>query len=177
MTPISKNSCKPRASAKLRSIICRESGASITPGGDIEQLIGEHPDQLRGRVHFMGALSDEDFFAAMALCDAAIFPYVEVGQSSSGPISVALEMGTRVIASRTGAFTAFARYHPNLVEFFDIGNFAELASRILARGRANGRIPMLTHHTITNAKLYLQANGCDPAMVNAGEDIVRIAAE
>ncbi len=155
----------------------QESGAAIAPGGDVERLLGAHPDQLRARVHFMGVLSDEDFFSAMALCDAAIFPYVEVGQSSSGPISVALEMGTRIIASRTGAFTAFARYHPNLVEFFDIGNFAELASRIVARGRVNGRIPILTHHTGSNTKIYLQANGANPALVDARDDTVRIAAE
>ncbi len=138
----------------------RETGLTLSPVGDVTRLISEHPDTLRARVHFMGALSDSEFAAAMALCDAAVFPYVEVGQSSSGPISIALEMGTRVIASRTAAFRAYARYHPDLIEFFDIGNYAELAGRIAARGRAGARVPQLAYNTQTNARVYLEANGC-----------------
>ena len=69
----------------------------------------------------------------MAICDAVVFPYLEVGQSSSGPISQALELGCRVIASRTHTFFQFGRYHQNMIEFFDIGNHLELAGRILAR--------------------------------------------
>ncbi len=155
----------------------KESGVALSPGGDVERLIGEHPETLQNRVHFMGALSDDQFFSAMALCDAAVFPYMEVGQSSSGPISIALEMGARVIASRTAAFRAYARYHPDMIEFFDIGNYAELANRIMARGRTSGRIPTLTHNTDTNTTMYLEANGADPDMVYANAEIVREAAE
>jgi hypothetical protein len=95
----------------------------------------------------------------MALCDVAVFPYMEVGQSSSGPISIATEMGTRVIASRTAAFRAYARYHPGRVEFFDIGNYAELATRIMASGPRESGAPALTHDSDTNVALYLRANG------------------
>lgn len=137
----------------------KESGLSLSPGGDIQHLIGEHPASLQGRVHFMGALSDALFSSAMALCDAAVFPYMEVGQSSSGPISIALEMGARVIASRTAAFRAYSRYHPDMIEFFDIGNYAELATRIMARNKIGGKIPELTYNTITNTQMYLQASG------------------
>ncbi|MDD2796081.1 hypothetical protein [Acidocella sp.] len=155
----------------------RESGLALSPGGDVTRLIAEHPETLRARVHFMGALSDSEFAAAMALCDAAVFPYIEVGQSSSGPISIALEMGTRVIASRTAAFRAYARYHPDLIEFFDIGNYAELAGRIAARGRVSGRIPELVYNTETNARLYLEANGCAAAHAPGQEAALQEAAE
>lgn len=153
----------------------KESGMALSPGGDVQQLITDHPESLRGRVHFMGVLSDDAFYAAMALCDVAVFPYMEVGQSSSGPISIAVEMGTRVIASRTAAFRGFARYHPDRVEFFDIGNYAELASRIAAPDTAGGRIADLSHNAGTNARLYLRASGAsvtelDPARIrNAAE--------
>jgi glycosyltransferase involved in cell wall biosynthesis len=145
----------------------RESNVPVTPSGDVNALLADHPGSLRARVHFMGALSDEQFYAAMALCDIAVFPYLEVGQSSSGPISIALEMGTRVIASRTAAFRAYARYHPGLVEFFDIGNYAELATRILAEVPRNVYAPHLTYNTETNVALYLRANGIMPQPVHS----------
>jgi glycosyltransferase involved in cell wall biosynthesis len=151
----------------------KESGLSLSPGGDIQRLISEHPASLQGRVHFMGALSDAQFASAMALCDAAVFPYMEVGQSSSGPISIALEMGTRVIASRTAAFRAYSRYHPDMVEFFDIGNYAELATRIMARNKTGGKIPELAYNTITNARTYLQASGSTPELVDSDMEINR----
>ena len=136
----------------------RESGLRLAPSGaELTALLNDHPNSLRERVHFMGALSDDEFFAAAALCDVAVFPYLEVGQASSGPISIALEMGTRIIASRTAAFRAFARYHPGLIEFFDIGNFAELATRIQSPGRSAG-VPELRYNTATNAATYLEAN-------------------
>ena len=66
-------------------------------------------------------------------------PIWRSGQSSSGPISQALELGCRVIASRTHTFLEFADYHPNTVEFFDIGNHLELAERVAARRRNTAR--------------------------------------
>src|SRR2546430_6181165 len=87
----------------------------------------------------MGALGEDDFLGGMAICDAVVFPYLEVGQSSSGPISQALELGCRIIASRTYTFMEFAEYHPNAVEFFDIGNHLELAERLLARRQFSPR--------------------------------------
>jgi len=42
----------------------------------------EHPKDLSDRIHFLGPQSDVDFLAGMAICDAVVFPYLEVGQSS-----------------------------------------------------------------------------------------------
>lgn len=117
-----------------------------------------HPLNLSDRIHFLGAQSDEDFARGMCLCETVVLPYIEVGQSASGPISIALEMGARVIAARNRAFMQFARYHTDSIEFFEIGNHLELAERIRARAAypAEGRTP--AYDAETNRALYRKAN-------------------
>jgi glycosyltransferase involved in cell wall biosynthesis len=123
------------------------------------ELLGAHPRDLSARIHFMGALGDAEFLAGMAICESVVFRYLEVGQSSSGPISQALELGCRVIASRTRTFLGFAEYHPNAIEFFDIGNYLELAERILAPPQFAAPRPFPEYNAETNKALYLLANG------------------
>ena len=125
-----------------------------------KDLLTRHPEDLHRRIHFLGVHTDEAFMRAMALCDMVVLPYLEVGQSSSGPIAMALEMGCRVLASRTFAFLQFARYHPDQIEFFDIGNYAELADLILAGPIAPGGARRLDFNAGTNAALY---HGSEPA--------------
>jgi glycosyltransferase involved in cell wall biosynthesis len=121
----------------FQQILASPNRPGVSLALDIErhvpELLGVHPRDLSERIHFMGALDDADFLSGMAICDAVVFPYLEVGQSASGPISQAVELGRRIIASRTHTFLQFAAYHPNTVEFFDIGNHLELAERIAAR--------------------------------------------
>ncbi|MCI0363939.1 MAG: hypothetical protein L0Y44_14840 [Phycisphaerales bacterium] len=88
-------------------------------------------ENISHRVHFMGSLDDSEFIKGMCVCDATVFPYLEVGQTSSGPISIAIELGCRVVAARNHLFTQLARYHPDRFDFFEIGNHQELAARIL----------------------------------------------
>jgi glycosyltransferase involved in cell wall biosynthesis len=135
---------------------------SLSLGSDrfLIDLLGTHPRDLSDRIHFMGALDDADFLAGMAICDAVVFPYLEVGQSASGPISQALELGRRVIASRTHTFLQFAMYHPDRIEFFDIGNHLELAGRILARPQHARRAP-LVYNVETNKAVYLAASNLE----------------
>ena len=125
----------------------------------LRELLGTHPRDLSARIHFMGALAEPDFLSGMAICDAVVFPYLEVGQSSSGPISQALELGCRIIASRTHTFLQFAEYHENAVEFFDIGNHLELAERLLARRQFSPRRGLPEFNIETNKATYLLANG------------------
>lgn len=127
--------------------------------GGLAELAGPHPRDLASRIHFMGVLADEDFLLGMAICDVAVFPYLEVGQSASGPISQALELGCRIIASRTHAFLGFAEYHPEAVEFFDIGNYLELAERIRARRQFPLHGAPRRYTVETNRAVYLAANG------------------
>jgi glycosyltransferase involved in cell wall biosynthesis len=129
---------------------------------DIEQhlveLFGTHPRDLSNRLHFMGALDDGDFLSGMVICDVVVFPYLEVGQSASGPIAQAIELGCRVIASRTHTFLQFASYHPETIEFFDIGNHLELAERIGARRQYAARDKRLGYDVDSNKAIYLAAN-------------------
>jgi len=135
---------------------------SVAVDGSMRDLLIEHPKDLSSRIHFLGSQSDADFVAGMAICDVVVFPYLEVGQSSSGPISQSLELGCRVIASRTHTFLQFARYHPDAIEFFDIGNHLELAGKILARPQFDTRERLLSFTVETNKATYLAANGDEP---------------
>jgi glycosyltransferase involved in cell wall biosynthesis len=121
-------------------------------------LLGEHPRDLSARIHFMGALQDPHFLAGMAVCDTTVFPYLEVGQSASGPISQALELGCRIIASRTHTFLGFGEYHPDAIEFFDIGNYLELAERLRAPRQFPARPGLPEYNVETNKAVYLLAN-------------------
>ena len=140
------------------------SGLNLDIEHHLADLFGKHPRDLSGRVHFMGAPDDADFLAGMAICDVVVLPYLEVGQSASGPISQAVELGCRVIASRTHAFLEFARYHPQTVEFFDIGNHLELAERIAARRQYEARRNHSRYTVESNKAVYLTANSA-PAPV------------
>ena len=95
---------------------------------DVSSLVEGQSDSLVNRVHFAGALPDEQFFAAMASCDVVVLPYHEVGQSSSGPAALAIELGRRVLLSRTRGFLQLGRYFPDRLEYFDVGNHLQLAS-------------------------------------------------
>src|ERR1700719_2517030 len=136
---------------------------SVAVDSSMRDLLIEHPKDLSDRIHFMGAQSDADFLGGMAICDAVVFPYLEVGQSSSGPISQALELGCRVIASRTHTFIQLSRYHHNLIEFFDIGNHLELAGRVRARPQFERGDHLPAFNVETNKAVYLAANGSPAA--------------
>jgi len=97
-------------------------------------LVKGRDDSLVNRVHFVGALSDEEFYAAMASCDVVVLPYQEVMQSSSGPASLSIELGKRTLLSRTRGFLQLGKYFPNRLEFFDVGNHLQLVSMIKQSG-------------------------------------------
>jgi glycosyltransferase involved in cell wall biosynthesis len=134
---------------------------SVSIDRSLRDILVRHPKDLSGRMHFMGALEERDFLAGMAICDAVVMPYLDVGQSSSGPISQAIELGCRVIASRTRTFLQFARYHPQRIEFFDIGNHLELAERIVAAPQYPTPHEPPRFNVETNRAVYVAANGRD----------------
>ena len=145
---------------RMTAIGARNDVSPLVVAADqgLRELLGAHPRDLSARIHFMGALAEPDFLGGMAICDAVVFPYLEVGQSSSGPISQALELGCRIIASRTHTFLEFAEYHENAFEFFDIGNHLELAERLLARRQFTPRRGLPEINIETNKAIYLLAN-------------------
>src|SRR5947208_14226686 len=94
----------------------------------------------------------------MALCDAVVFPYLEVGQSSSGPIYQALELGCRIIASRTHTFLGFGEYQKDAIEFFDIGNHLELAERLVTHRQFSARAALPEFNEEPHKAICLLAN-------------------
>jgi len=114
---------------------------------------------LLDRVHFLGAQDRQEFLQIMHDCDVVVLPYREVGQTSSGPISMAVEMKKRVIASRTDAFAEFGKYYPSRMEHFDQNNFIELSQRICAPQELEDNPVELSW--LTNVQLYFEAHGFD----------------
>ncbi|MFK5599181.1 hypothetical protein ACFZ8E_19605 [Methylobacterium sp. HMF5984] len=118
----------------------------------------DHPNNLVERIHFLGAQTDEDFLRGMAVCDQIVLPYLEVGQSASGPMSMAIEMGARIIAARNLSFMQFAKYHPKSIEMFEIGNHVELAERIKSQSRYPHDKRPMAYNSSSNIKTYIDAN-------------------
>ena len=127
------NSLSPgqKALSKLSSSSAGTTNVSLSSFEDFKQIINlESEDDLSKRVLFVGALTDDSFPKAMAVCDIVLLPYVEVGQSASGPMSMAVDVGSNIIASRTKAFMQFARYYPQRFEMFDVGNYLQLSQLV-----------------------------------------------
>jgi glycosyltransferase involved in cell wall biosynthesis len=117
-----------------------------------------HPDNLVNRVHFGGALPDEQFAEAMLACDTVLLPYLEVGQASSGPMSIACDLKCHLIASRTKAFMQFSRFNPNRFSMFDVGNHIELAQLIERESKIRGATwPEQQFTTDSNVETYRTA--------------------
>ncbi|MGV6815430.1 MAG: hypothetical protein ACWA5W_10560 [Phycisphaerales bacterium] len=121
----------------------------------IEQMRKNRSD-ISHRVHFMGSLDEEQFAHGMALCDTVVLPYLEVGQTSSGPISFAVELGKPIVGARNHAFAQFARYHQDRIDFFDIGNHIELADRVLKPYVSEIEPPIYSYET--NRAVYVAAH-------------------
>ena len=97
----------------------------------ITKLISTVEDKkISDRVHFIGTMSNEKFNIIMSLCDVITLPYAEVGQSSSGPVSIALDLGLPIICSNNECFKELSRYATEAITFFEISNHLELARKI-----------------------------------------------
>lgn len=107
------------------------------------------------RIHFMGALDDPEFVKGMALCDYVVFPYEEVGQSASGPISMALEVGSPMLVTRNLMTKELKKYFPAHFQEFDIGAYLQLAEYILYDNVITPKEGL--YNWRTNRKAYLQA--------------------
>ena len=154
---------------RLTSEIYPKSYRKYNPGGaegpKEERDIYSDPleKSLLGRVHFCGALANEDFNKVMAACDAVVLPYAEVGQTSSGPASLALDLQRPLYCSRTHCFRELDMYQPGALCFFEIGNHIELAEKIareeaLRKERVQARAAYVQRYNVeARAALYLEA--------------------
>jgi glycosyltransferase involved in cell wall biosynthesis len=154
----------------------------VLSGHDIKELSGmRHPTNLTNRVHFMGSLADADFPVAMAACDTILLPYLEVGQSSSGPLNWAICLGKHVVASRNRTFAQALRYYPGRFRTFDVGNYIELAGVLAAESKhtdlTEQRHPFPANYTTeTNIDLYVRVMMADaPAADRAARSVTESA--
>lgn len=100
------------------------------PGGNSQKTEEVTPMRKKDAVFFMGAPDDYEFATAIAAMDACVFPHVEVGQSGSGPVSLAIELQKATFISRTLAFLELKKYFPQQFAMFDIGNSVQLAQQL-----------------------------------------------
>ncbi|MCE3255446.1 MAG: wbeA [Rickettsiaceae bacterium] len=120
-------------------------------------------NNLRERIHYINHLIDEeDFKLVIAGIDIPIFPYYEVGQGGSGPISYAIHLnyGGKIIASRTKAFEEYHEdYYPGCLTFFDQGNHIELSKKIITvESLRNNILEAKKNYGVdTNIKTYTDA--------------------
>ena len=86
---------------------------------------------LLNRFHFLGGfLNHDDFIKTIIECDISVFPYHEVGQSGSGVVAVALDVGANIICSQNLSFLELVKYTGSALRIFSIGNYLELAEKI-----------------------------------------------
>lgn len=134
--------------AKLNRYNFHFNGESLLP------VISDGLHDISDRVHFQGVLNDQKFASAMRACDVVLLPYEEVGQSSSGPLAIAKDLGAKIVAARSKAFMQFAKYNPSSMHFFDIGNYLELARRIEMVVNTPAPIACDRYNVDTNRAVY-----------------------
>lgn len=88
-------------------------------------------EKLNSRVIFAGSLSDEEFIKALYCCNFAVLPYLEVNQGGSGIASLVIETKIKSLFSNSLAFGELKKFFPDCFISFDIGNYHELAYKIL----------------------------------------------
>jgi len=98
---------------------------------DVKKLYQEPTDQdQKGRVVFGGSLDDDDFERAINGSDINVMSYMEVGQTSSGPIALSLDLSKNTISTYNKCFLQLKKYAPNCFDMFDIGNHLQLKKLI-----------------------------------------------
>ncbi|MGY8768451.1 MAG: glycosyltransferase [Pirellulales bacterium] len=115
---------------------------------------------LSERVHFLGAQDQNEFLSLMNDCDIVLLPYREAGQVSSGPISMAIELKKRVIASDAKVFNEFTKYHPRRIEQFKAEDVDNMSQRILTPQRLE-ELPV-NFDWRTNVQTYFAAHSFQP---------------
>ena len=125
-----RNAKKSIQKSKLLAKLDGKKGESSKEAKDLMDKTFKKKDALSERVHFLGAVSDDDLVLGMMLCDAILFPYINSPHTASGPTAQAVELDRRIFASRNIQFVELAKFHENHFEFCDIGNSIEYAQKI-----------------------------------------------
>jgi len=125
-----RNADRAKEKIKLLAKMEAKGGKPTAAAKKLLDKTFEKKKALSERVHFLGAVSDDDLILGMMLCDAVLFPYINSPHTASGPTAQAIELDRRVFASRNIQFVELAKFHGNHFEFCDIGNSIEYAQKI-----------------------------------------------
>jgi len=96
---------------------------------NISSMLNE-TKKKENKVIFAGSLNDNDFERAMNGSDLNVLSYLEVGQTSSGPIAISLDLGKTTISTYNKCFNQLCRYSEDSFYQFDIGNNLQLKGLI-----------------------------------------------
>jgi hypothetical protein len=107
------------------------------------------PLSCEHRLRFIGNVDDNEFTFLLRNVDAVVLPYIEVGQSMSGIVALAVESGARLFCSNNLSFAEVRRYYGDAFGRFDIGNHIEIAQKVLFDN---------TDWTIQRAEVYKNYN-------------------
>jgi glycosyltransferase involved in cell wall biosynthesis len=107
-------------------------------------LQGKSISTLGERVCFLGNLSDEELYTAMACADFVTVTHLESGQSASGIASIAFQLERPIILSYNRFFLEYEKYYRGGFSFFTMGNHYELRDKIL--NFPAGRSPLLENY-------------------------------
>ncbi len=94
-------------------------------------LKAHNPATLANRVRFLGHVSDEDLYRAIACSDFITVTHLETSQGASGIGSIALQMERPVILSYNSFFIEYGKYYNDGFSYFSLGHHYELRDRIL----------------------------------------------
>jgi glycosyltransferase involved in cell wall biosynthesis len=100
---------------------------------------------LANRVRFLGHVSDEDLYRAIACADFITVTHLETSQGSSGIGSIALQMERPVILGYNSFFIEYGKYYGEGFSYFSLGHHYELRDRILNFDLA--KVERLKEHT------------------------------
>jgi len=118
--------------ARQFDLLPRDLRGRLQIDADLGALQGIVPDgpSLTDRVRFVGNVDDDEFTFMLRNSDAVVLPYLEVGQSMSGVIALAIESGARLFCSNNLSFAEARRYYGDVFSRFDMGNYIEIAQRV-----------------------------------------------
>ena len=125
-----RNADRAKEKIKLLAKMEAKGGKPTVAAKKLLDKTFEKKKALSERVHFLGAVSDDDLILGMMLCDAVLFPYINSPHTASGPTAQAIELDRRIFASRNIQFVELAKFHESHFEFCDIGNSIEYAQKI-----------------------------------------------
>jgi len=125
-----RNVKKSIQKSKLLAKLDGKKGSSSAEAKELMDKTFKKKSALSDRVHFLGAVSDDDLVLGMMLCDAILFPYINSPHTASGPMAQAVELDRKIFASRNIQFVELNKFHESHFEFCDIGNSIEYAQKI-----------------------------------------------